>query len=116
MPRDKADAAYLWDMLQAAEAVVLFSANRSFEDYVTDALLRSAIERQIEIIGEAARYVSDEFKAKHNEIPWRKIMVQRHVIAHEYADLQHDLLWRVVTVYVPELIPSLKAIAGTSQA
>jgi uncharacterized protein with HEPN domain len=46
-------------------------------------MLRSAVERQVEIIGEAARRVSDSFRQQHSEIPWSTIMGQRHVLAHD---------------------------------
>ena len=49
------DAAFLWDMLQAATAVKDFARDRTLQDYTADLMLRSAVERQIEIIGEAAR-------------------------------------------------------------
>lgn len=107
MPRDQADASYLWDMLTAARAVVEFVRGRTFEGYATDLFLRSAVERQIEIIGEAARRVSPAFKDAHAHIPWVKIMGQRHVLAHDYGEIKHDRVWRVATVHVPELIEQL---------
>lgn len=82
---DDRDVAWLLDMLAGARAAESFVLNRSFEDYERDLLLRSAVERQIEIIGEAARGISAGFKAQHPEIPWRAIMAQRHRLAHEYA-------------------------------
>src|SRR5207249_1056841 len=55
MPRDQADAWYLWDMLTAAKAVADFTRDRTFQEYSNDLMLRSPVERQVEIIGEAAR-------------------------------------------------------------
>src|SRR5687768_627827 len=108
MPRERddplRDAAWLLDMLTAAQAVVSFVAGRTFQQYETDLMFRSAVERQIEIIGEAARGLSDTFKAAHPEIPWRPIMAQRHRLAHEYGEIDNGLIWRVATVHVPELI------------
>lgn len=83
MPREQSDASYLWDMLTAARAVVQFVDGRAFEEYAADLMLRSAVERQIEIVGEAARRVSRPFQSQHPEIPWSKIMGQRHVLAHD---------------------------------
>jgi len=110
MRPEKADPAFLVDMLKAAELVVSFTTGRTFNDYINDALLRSAVERQIEVIGEAARHLSESFQAEHPEIPWRKIMAQRHVLAHEYDDIQHDLIWKVATIYIPELVPQLSPL------
>lgn len=104
MPPEKSDVGWLWDMLDAALAVSEFVSEKTISQYSTDRLLRSAVERQIEIIGEAARHVSHEFQSTHAEIAWRPIIAQRHVLAHEYGELRHELLWRVATVHVPELV------------
>ena len=103
------DAAYLWDMLDAAQAVGTFVADKTFEDYVTDRLLRGAVERHIEIIGEAARKVSDGFKAAHPEIPWQPIIVQHHVLAHEYGEIKHERIWDVAVRHIPLLIEQLRS-------
>ncbi len=114
MPTEKTDVSWLWDMLDAANAVTEFIAGNSFSDYAADRMLRSAVERQIEIIGEAARRVSAEFQAAHAAIPWRPIIGQCHVLAHEYGELRHDLLWRVATVHIPELVAALTPLIPLS--
>jgi len=110
MQRDSVDIAYLWDMLDAAKAVQEFIFGCRIHRYLSDRMLRSAIERQVEIIGEAARKVSQIFKDAHPEIPWRRIIVQRHVLAHEYGEIKHELLWKVATIHVPELINKLEKL------
>jgi uncharacterized protein with HEPN domain len=110
MRHKERDAALLLDMLTAARNVTAFAAGKTFEDYAGDALLRSAIERQIEIIGEAARGVTDGVKNNFPEIPWRGIVAQRHVLAHDYGQIHHDRLWDVVTVHLPVLITQLEGL------
>jgi uncharacterized protein with HEPN domain len=111
MPRERddptRDPAWLLDMLTAAQAVVCFVAGRTFAQYETDLMFRSAVERQIEIIGEAARGLSETFKAAHPETPWHAIKAQRHRLAHEYGEIDNALIWRVATVHVPELIAQI---------
>ena len=110
------DSSFLWDMLEASRSVLEFVRDRAFEDYLNDKFLRSAVERQIEIIGEAARHVSDEYRQLHVEIPWRQIMAQRNVLAHDYGDLKHDRIWRVATIHVGELIGLLEPLVPPSPA
>ena len=69
MPRERDDASLLWDMLQAARKVRQFVAGKTFYDYGRDEVLQAAVERKLEIVGEAARAVSDEFQQKHPEVP-----------------------------------------------
>jgi len=73
-------------------------------------MLRAAIERHIEIIGEAAGRVSPSFRDAHPEIPWRRIIAPRNVLAHEYGEVKHELMWRVATVHVQELIAKLEPL------
>ena len=110
MTAERDDNSYLWDMLTAARAVETFVRGRTDADYLADLMLRSAVERQIEIIGEAARHVSDAFQAAHPEILWRPIQAQRHVLAHDYGEIRHERIWRVATVHIPELIRQLEPL------
>lgn len=111
-PHDKSDgdAAYIRDMTDACERIKRFVANNSLAEYQQNDLLRSAVERQIEIIGEAARRVSDEFRRSHPEIPWRPVIAQRHILAHEYGEVEDALIWRVATVHVPALERQLRGL------
>ena len=111
MRPEQRDTAYLWDMLDAAEAVATFVAGRGQDDYEADRMLRSAVERQVEIIGEAAGKVSADFQSAHPEIPWRGIVAQRHVLAHDYGEVDNSLLWLVATVHSPELARQLRFAA-----
>jgi uncharacterized protein with HEPN domain len=110
MPHKKNDFAYIFDMLQAAKLVREFSIGQSVQNLLDDNLRRSAIERQIEIVGEAANRVCQEFRKQHPEIPWRQIISQRHIIAHEYDELICEMLWNVATTHIPLLIEQLERI------
>ena len=83
MPPEDMDAARLWDMLTYAREIAQTLQGRPFEEFIGDKNLRLATERRIEIIGEAARNVSEAFHEAHPTIPWRKIVALRHILAHE---------------------------------
>jgi uncharacterized protein with HEPN domain len=106
LPDDR-DAGYLWDMLDAARAVEEFTSPVKFGQYLQDRKLRMAVERAVEIIGEAARRVSDGFRSAHPEIPWKKIVGQRNVLAHEYGEIRHERMWVLATTDIPDLIAKL---------
>jgi len=110
MPPDERDVAYLWDMLEAARTARDFTAGATLEDYLGDRKLQLAVERVIEIIGEAARRVSESFRSDHPEIPWRAIIGQRHVLAHEYGEIKQERIWNVATERVSELIALLEPL------
>ena len=64
----------------------------------------------LEIIGEAARRVSTEFRHAHPEIPWAKIIAHRNVLVHEYDEIRQERLWKTATIDVPLLITPLKEL------
>ena len=110
MPRKREDASLLWDMLDAARKIRQFVAGKTFHDYSQDEILQSAVERKLEIIGEAARGISQQFQQEHPEVPWRGIISQRHFLAHEYGEVRQEKLWRVATVRIGELIEQLEKL------
>jgi len=110
MRPEEADNAYLWDMLDAARAIEQFTAGKTVSDYTSDRMLRGAVERHLEIIGEAANKVSNSFRDAHPDVPWRRIINQRHVLAHEYGEIKHELIWNVVTDHIPELIGQMEKL------
>ena len=108
MQPDQRDAAYLWDMLDAARTVEQLSSGLDFAQYSIDRRTQLAVERSLEIVGEAAGRVSASFRNAHPEIPWRQIIGQRNVLIHEYGEIKQERIWKVVRENVPQLIELLK--------
>jgi len=107
MPHEKEDAPYLLDMLEACRKIQTIVSGKTWRDFEYDMVIRHAVERLIEIIGEAARNISAEFKDNHPEIPWKGIIGQRHIIAHEYAEIQYERIWKIAVNRIPELLSQL---------
>jgi uncharacterized protein with HEPN domain len=110
LPLEDRDPAYLWDMLEAAQTLRELISGFSVVDYLADRKTQLAVERTIEILGEAARRVSSTLQQAHPEVPWVGIIAQRNVIAHEYGEIKQERLWVVATVHVEDLIPKLRLL------
>ena len=108
MQPDPKDMARLWDMLDAAKNILEFIKDRNYEEFLNDRMLKSAVERNLEIIGEAARNVSIESRERSPEIPWKSIIGLRNVIAHEYGEILYERLWIICNRELMELIKILK--------
>jgi len=108
MQPDQRDAAYLWDMLDAARTVEQLISGLDFTQYSNDRRTQLAVERSLEIIGEAAGRVSALFRNAHPEIPWRQIIGQRNVLIHEYGEIKQERIWKTVRENIPQLIELLK--------
>jgi uncharacterized protein with HEPN domain len=95
---------YLYDIQQAAKLLTQFSQGKSFDDYTKDAMLRSAVERQFEIIGEALSQLSKTDPACAERISeYRRIIAFRNILIHGYAELDNRLVWGVVEAKLPVL-------------
>jgi len=104
-------AAYIWDAKQAAEAVNAFVEGKVQSEFVEDLLLRSAVERQLEILGEALgrlRASDPNTAARVRDID--RIIAMRNVIAHEYGDIDYEILWVAVNHRIPEVLATLGAL------
>ena len=108
MPLEDRDAAYLWDMLQAAREVVEMMEHHDLAAFLENRILLRAVERMVEIIGEAAGHVSASGKETTPDIPWHEIIGQRNILAHEYGQIDHELLYKTIVDDVPELIRRLE--------
>jgi uncharacterized protein with HEPN domain len=110
MAGDDRDAALLSDMLRYAEEALQIVKGLTYERYVKDRLRVLALERALEVVGEAARHVSQSRKDAIAEIPWRQINGQRNALAHMYGEIDQFQLFRTASEDIPRLIEVLKRI------
>jgi uncharacterized protein with HEPN domain len=101
------DPAYLLDILQECRLVLTFVEGIDQNVFNTDLLRQHAVTRSIEIIGEAAKRLSDEFRDLHPEIPWKLIISMRNVLIHQYDDVKLDVVWDVLHNEIPTLITQI---------
>jgi len=97
-------------MIGAAESVRRFVAGRQRADLDNDEMLRFALTRAIEIIGEAASRVSQPTQALTPDVPWREATAMRNRLVHAYFDVDLDMLWKTAQEAVPDLLARLTAL------
>jgi uncharacterized protein with HEPN domain len=90
-------------MLDAARSAQEFAAGRSRGDLENHKMLLFAVVRAIEIVGEAASRISAETRLATPSIPWAEIVAMRNRLIHAYFDVDHDILWKTVTIEIPDL-------------
>jgi len=105
-PEDR-DIAFLWDIFEAAKDIHDFVRETTFKEFSLDKKTRYAVERQLLVIGEAAKKVSESYKQKHSEIPWKRMAGLRNILAHEYGEVLVDRIWLIAKENIPPLIKIL---------
>lgn len=102
---------YCWDALRAADLVRQFTSSRSFGDYESDPMLRSAVERQLEIIGEALNQLSKADPQMAEGIPdLRRVVAFRNILVHGYAIVDDALVWQLIGDQLPRLEAAIKVL------
>ena len=106
------DLAHVQDILDAAGLAMSYVNGRSLESFRTDTLCQDAVIRRMEIIGEAARRVSDATRSGHPEIPWAMMTAMRNLLIHDYDDVDMDIVWDTVHQDLPDLVRQLTDLAS----
>jgi uncharacterized protein with HEPN domain len=104
------DLSYLTDILEAAKQIQAFVNGVDKEQFDGSALIQSAVIRQIEIIGEAAKRLSEGFRTAHSDIPWRQISGMRDILIHAYDHVDIDEVWNVADMSIPVLIKQIEPL------
>ena len=97
------DRLLLQDMLDHARVAIEATRGKQRDDLDRDPIFRAAVERFIEIIGEAATRLSPERRDKMPAIPWADIVAMRNRLVHGYAQIDYDVGWRTIRNDLPEL-------------
>ncbi|MBX3372613.1 MAG: DUF86 domain-containing protein [Phycisphaeraceae bacterium] len=111
-PRER-DLVKCEDMRIHAERACEYLGERTLEEFLEDDLVQAAVIRCIEVVGEAARLVSDEARRRSPSIPWPLIVGMRHVLAHEYGTVVLDKVYEVVKVHLPDLLVHLAPLIAS---
>ncbi len=104
MPRD---AAYLLDILEAAKLAATYVATKTKEEFLQDTQCQDAVIRRLEIIGEAARRISNETRACLPDLPWSAMIKMRNLMIHEYDFVDLAVVWDTVQNHLSSLIQSI---------
>ena len=116
MQLDERDVSYLLDMLICCMDILEFTANTTSDQFAEDKMRRSATERQLEILGEAARHVSPEAQEMLPEITWPKIVGLRNKLAHDYGEVLATRVWQITVEHIPPLKKVLMNIPEVADA
>jgi len=104
---------YLRHILAEAEYLLASSRNLSRESFLADETLNRAFVRSLEIIGEAAKKLPDEFRTKHPDAEWRAMAGMRDRLIHGYFGVDYELVWDVVRTKIPQLKREIESILNS---
>jgi uncharacterized protein with HEPN domain len=98
-----ADRQRLQHILDAIDEINIYTVNTDLKIFLANSMMRFACIKQIEIIGEAANYITPETKSLFTDMEWKQIIGMRHILVHEYFGVDFDLIWQVIISDLPIL-------------
>ena len=101
---------YLKDIIDSSSLIVEYMNALSFEAFEKDTMRYLAVSRLLEIIGEATKNLSNDFKSKYPTIPWKKMAGLRDVIIHDYQELNKEMIYKIASEDIPNLVNELRKI------
>ena len=110
------ESLYLADIQESCEKVLRFTKGMKYKDFVNDDLHFDAVLRNLEIIGEAVKNISEETRKKYPNVKWRKIAGFRDIVAHEYFGINDETVWDIVENEVPALLGMVKTMLGENNS
>jgi len=99
----KDNRSYIEHILQAIDRIYKYTQGISRDDFDRNEMLQDAVIRNIEIIGEAAKNISNSFKKTYPEIPWREMSGMRDKLIHDYIGTDLEVVWKTIEIDLPEL-------------
>ena len=99
----KEDSVYIKHILDAISAIESFSDGKDYQQLIKDKLFQDVLIRELEVIGEAAKHLSEEFKSEIADIPWKDIAGMRDRLIHYYFGIDLEEVWKTVLKDVPQL-------------
>ena len=101
---------YIIDIANAISEVAEFIDGMTFETFSGDKKTINAVIRSLEVIGEAAKHVPEDFRKQYPEIPWSQMAGMRDVLIHDYMGVDLRTVWKVATERLPELSQMVESI------
>lgn len=107
------DAELIQDISESINRIISYTENINYEQFKKDLKTQDAVFRNIEIMGEAVKSLSEQIKSKHLEIPWKNIAGTRDKLIHDYFGVNIDIVWDIVLNEIPDLRLKIRKIIAS---
>jgi len=104
------DGDFLRDISEAIHRVTAYTTGMTYESFVADTKTQDAVIRNLEILGEATKNLSERFQANNPTIPWKSMAGARDRLIHHYFGVNLDIVWQIVTLELPKVSSQIQAV------
>jgi len=107
---ERADRDFLSDIPEAIRRMAAYTAGMTYEAFLADTKTQDAVIRNLEIIGEATKNLSEGLRARYPPIPWKNMAGVRDRLIHHYFGVNLDIVWQIAVAELPELASQLEKV------
>lgn len=109
---ERDDPELIQDILEAARRITSYTAGLTYETFLADIKTQDAVTRNLEIVGEAARKLSNDLRNANPNIPWKSMSGLRDRLIHDYFGVNIDIVWEIASNELPQVVIELETIVG----
>ncbi len=106
------DNASINDAYNAGKNVLAYAGGLTKEELKADEIKTSAIIYQVIIIGEATTRLSSEFREKYPDVPWKRMVGMRNILAHQYDKVDFEILWNAIRIGIPNILAKIEPLVS----
>ena len=106
----RSDQLLIQDIIEAAQRIDSYTSGITYDSFIASDMVKDAVVRNFEIIGEASGRLSDSLQQKHNSIEWRKLKAFRNLLIHQYFGVDYALVWDIIQNFMPTTLAQLQQI------
>lgn len=107
---ERNDIDLIQDIAESVARISLYTLNMEYEEFRKDKKTQDAVIRNIEIMGEATKKLSEDMRNDNPNIPWKNIAGTRDKLIHSYFGVNIDIIWSIVQIEIPSLLPKIERI------
>ncbi len=116
MPKTNRDLQFLQDIGDAINRILGYTNNMTWEEYLYEYKTQDAVIRNLEVIGEATKNLTDRFRNQHPDIPWKEMAGTRDRLMHHYFGINQEIVWQIIVQDLPKLKKQIElSIEGFSK-
>lgn len=108
----RGDIEFLSDIEEAIRRIEIYIEKTNYDEFLEDIKTQDAVVRNLEIIGEATKNISNDFREKYSQIPWKKLAGVRDRLIHHYFGVNYDIVWVIAKEELPEIVSQIEEILG----
>ncbi|UCG70087.1 MAG: DUF86 domain-containing protein [Thermoplasmata archaeon] len=101
---------YVKDILESIKRIENYISDQSYDEFIKNDMIRDAVLRNLEVIGEAAKNIPDAIREKYPDVPWKRIIGLRNIVIHEYFGVDFENIWKIIKENIPEIKPFIEKI------